>query len=289
MQCLVCRLSVDNGELEKHFRSHDHSEFERFSCHLCVLKFLKFSSLVKHLHLVHSKAKTRSFSRFCSEMRKIKEDAYKQLPGSDILSEDAFEEVELDVSHLDNDETAENDCLSSEQARKSYVCEFEDCKKVFVHYTSYVSHGKCVHSELRNFTCDQCPKSFKTSSNLYVHLKQHNNQRDHSCQLCPLSFFTSSHLKAHLKIHSKETRYSCDVEGCGKSFIHLSSFKKHVNFHRGLKAHQCNVCQRHFSQSCHLREHLKTHTNERNHRCPTCQKAFRRPDTMRIHLKTHDS
>lgn len=292
MECLVCRLKVENQEkLEDHFRSHLLSEFERFPCHLCVLKFLKFSSLVKHLRAVHLKAKTRSFTRFCSEIKRIREEAYKHLNVSEILFEDAtLEEVEQNVSQSDSDESAEKDCLSPRKTRKSYVCEIEGCKKEFVHYTSYVMHGRCVHSDLRNFTCELCSKAFKTSSNLYVHIKQHNNQRDHSCQLCPLSFFTSSHLKAHLKIHSKDTtRYSCDVEGCEKSFIHLSSFKKHVNFHSGLKAHQCKLCQRKFSQSCHLREHLKTHTNERNHRCPTCQKAFARPDTLRIHLKTHDS
>lgn len=285
MQCLACKLDVESlQELEGHYGSHDHSELERFSCHLCDLKFLKMSSMVKHLQLVHLKTQTRSFTRLRSELKRIKADALKQLA----VGDDPFEEVEENVIHPD-DEAAETDCLSSEKRRKSYICEFEDCKKVFVHQTSYIMHGRCVHSELRNFSCDQCPKSFKTSSNLYVHIKQHNNQRDHSCHLCPLSFYTSSHLKAHLKIHSNCVRYFCDVEGCGKSFIHLSSYKKHVNFHRGLKAHQCHVCQRHFAQLCHLREHLKIHTNERNHCCPTCKKAFRRADTMRIHLKTHDS
>lgn len=288
MQCLVCKSNMEsNQELERHFNTHDHSEIERFPCHLCALKFLKFSSICKHLQFAHLKTKSRSFAIIRSKLQGIKEDALKLLTVSDASFEEAFiEEVEQNANHPD-DETAETDCLTSR--RKSYVCEFEDCKKAFVHQTSYVMHGRCVHSELRNFTCELCSKSFKTSSNLYVHIKQHNNQRDHSCHLCSLSFYTSSHLKAHLKIHSKTVRYFCDVEGCGKSFIHQSSYKKHDIFHRGLKPHQCNVCKKEFAQLCHLTQHSKIHTNERNHSCPTCNKAFRRAGTMKIHLKTHDS
>lgn len=274
MRCLVCRLNLDNREeLKRHWLTHDDSEVKRFSCHLCELKFLKFFSLVRHQQRIHLRMKAGSSTKLCSLLKEIKGKAYEQLT----LKE------ESDQNPLDNEEA------EFRPSQKLYVCEYEDCRKVFVHQTSYVMHKRCVHSELRNFTCELCSKSFKTSSNLYVHIKQHKNQRDHPCQLCPLSFFTSSHLKAHLKIHSKSVRYFCDVEGCGKSFIHLSSYKKHNNFHRGLKAHKCNVCQRHFAQLCHLRQHMKIHTNERNHCCAKCEKAFRRADTLRIHLKTHDS
>lgn len=283
LKCLLCKIAVNNVEdLETHFKSHDIKEIERFPCHLCEFKFLKISSLVKHVQIVHTKA--ASALKFCNEIKVLKAEASLSL-------------INFCVDDLDDNDNfqssspaeSSNEAEEHKPARKEYKCKIKNCLKVFYHITSLVMHGKCVHSDQRNFTCEICSKTFKTSSNLNVHIKMHNNQRDHQCTLCPLSFFTSSHLKAHVRVHMNETSYKCDIEGCRKAFVHLSSFKKHQNFHQGIKNHQCSVCQRNFSQNCHLREHLRAHTNERNHICQICQKAFRRPDTLRIHMKIHES
>lgn len=285
MKCLICQEVSETAEqLELHFKSHELSEIQRFPCQLCKLKFLRSSTLEKHLRLVHGKKGLSPKNTKDSEA--LKEEAQK------LLDEDSRHQPtdagNQEESEHENVGTApENIVPPKQNKQKIYSCEIESCSKTFRHLSSFIMHGKCVHSDVRSFTCEICSKSFKTSSNLNVHVKMHKNQRDHKCTLCPQAFFTTSHLKAHMKIHLKQTNYKC--EECQKAFIHLSSYKKHQNFHSGIKSHHCRICDRDFSQVCHLREHLRTHSNERNHKCDKCCKAFRRPDTLRVHKKTHES
>ena len=291
LKCLICnQLSSDSKELEEHFKNHDLSEIRRFPCHLCNLKLLKFSTLDKHHQLVHLNNKFYVNNRQVGELNQLREEVQsafdipdKESSDDFVISDDYCTKDELDD---ENQETPEPDQKTKEQ--RIYKCPVDDCSKVFIHRTSFLMHGRCVHSDLRTFTCEICSKAFKTRSNLNVHIKAHKNQRDHPCHICSQSFITSSHLKAHLKVHLKDARYKCDLPECGKIFIHHSSFKKHQNFHSGIKSHHCNICQKNFAQACHLREHLKIHSNERNHKCPTCEKAFRRPDTLRSHQRTHE-
>lgn len=292
LSCLLCKkLLSDNKDLQDHFSYHDLSELKRFPCHLCDIKFVKFSTLEKHLQLVHLKKSTANYNRQSSDLTRLRQEALNlfdikvQDNGDPELSPDE----NCGSQDLNTNADLQEENAGFNQKKKIYKCEVEGCGKTFHHMTSFIMHGRCVHSDERSFCCQICSKAFKTSSNLNVHIKMHNNQRDHPCTICKQSFFTSSHLKAHMKIHRNEPTYKCQSSGCDKTFIHLSSFKKHKNFHDGVKNHHCSVCQRDFSQACHLREHLKIHSNERNHTCDKCSKAFRRPDTLRIHRRTHDS
>lgn len=300
LNCMICDQASNNVyELEQHFKNHDPSEIRRFSCHLCSLKFLKISTLEKHLLLVHLKKSLSEFNRHSYELRSLRLEVKLAIdkvrqdndePGENEsldLPLDEIREIDIDFDITPADKPEVSPQLEKDMKPKTYTCPVDGCAKSFRHLTSFIMHEKCVHSEIRSFTCEICSKSFKTSSNFNVHVKIHKNQRDHQCNMCSQSFFTSSHLKAHIKVHLNEPSFKCDVPECGKTFIHSSSFKKHKAYHSGEKSHQCGICQRTFSQACHLRQHLKIHSNERNHVCGQCGKAFARPDTLRIHERTH--
>lgn len=284
LKCFICKkLSPGIEDLEEHFGSHDLSEI-RFPCHLCDLKFLKFKTLEKHL-LVHLNKSFHDINWQSEDLVQLRKEIQN-------VFEAESEEFGTSRASSECDDTKNEDLESTEPQTKKqnfYQCNIDGCLRTFRYRTSQIMHEKCIHSDERSFTCEICSKTFKTKSNLNVHIKVHKNQRDHHCQICKQSFFTSSHLKAHVNIHVKDAKYKCDVSECGKKFIHLSSFKKHQNFHSGIKSHHCKVCDRKFAQNCHLREHQKVHSNERNHKCSKCDKTFRRPDTLRIHQRTHES
>lgn len=49
----------------------------------------------------------------------------------------------------------------------------------------------------KQFTCDQCQKSFKRNSDLVRHVATHSDVRPHVCQTCGKSYKRTTHLKRH--------------------------------------------------------------------------------------------
>ncbi|NXA44292.1 ZBT12 protein, partial [Eudromia elegans] len=52
---------------------------------------------------------------------------------------------------------------------------------------------------------------------------------------------------------------------CGRLFRHGSNLTRHLNAHRGLRAHACGLCGKSFTQGATLRDHLNLHSGARPH------------------------
>lgn len=75
-----------------------------------------------------------------------------------------------------------------------------------------------------------------------------------SCHLCGREFKSTSTFNEHIKVfhtrgkisaRPREALYSC--RECGKAFTSPSKRTLHLNaVHRGLRPHQCNVCEKSF-------------------------------------------
>ncbi|XP_040177189.1 oocyte zinc finger protein XlCOF8.4-like [Rana temporaria] len=153
-------------------------------------------------------------------------------------------------------------------------------------------------------SCLACGKTFKTISELLVHLKSHTNlpatqsepekyelfahhtcARPHSCSFCGKSFYEKGKLVIHEKIHTGERPYSCSE--CGKCFLRKAEHRIHQRIHTGERPYSCSECGKNFSRKTDLLTHQRIHTGESPYSCSYCGKRFNVKTNLITHERSH--
>ena len=117
---------------------------------------------------------------------------------------------------------------------KPFTCDL--CKKEF--FTKFqLREHKLIHFEDNPFVCNTCGTGFKSRTCLNSHIfHKHNKVKRYKCIECPKSFKTRTQLKVHSRIHSGEKPFLCPVLECtyrsttrGNMKLHLCSKHKFPN------------------------------------------------------------
>ncbi|XP_039095242.1 zinc finger protein 75A isoform X5 [Hyaena hyaena] len=118
-----------------------------------------------------------------------------------------------------------------------------------------------------------------------LHKKARAVEKPFTCQECRKNFRLTSDLTKHKKIHTEVKPYKC--QHCGKSFRGKSDLNKHITIHQGIKPYKCSWCGKSFSQNSNLRTHQRTHTGEKPFMCYVCGKKFSQNSHLTKHRRTH--
>ena len=56
--------------------------------------------------------------------------------------------------------------------------------------------------------------------------------------------------------------------------------------HTKEKSHECEFCEKKFSQKAHLNGHIRIHTGDRPFGCDVCYRRFSTSSNRNVHLRT---
>ncbi|XP_076667664.1 uncharacterized protein LOC143368624 isoform X2 [Andrena cerasifolii] len=192
-----------------------------------------------------------------------------------------------------------HETVHNQQAK--YMCVL--CSKVYDKYYGFLTHvkrhknktkfrfstkpnlvtHKRIHSGVRNFTCDQCGKSFIQKGNLEAHFLTHSADKPYNCTQCSKAFKTPLQLKKHETVHTGAKPHQCAV--CGRTFREKGTLREHHRIHTGAMPFTCEFCGKCFRFKGILTTHRRQHTGERPYSCLECQHHFTNWPNYNKHMK----
>lgn len=137
----------------------------------------------------------------------------------------------------------------------------------------------------RPFQCDTCDETFEVYAKLNEHKKSHGKER-YQCPTCSRFFQKRYHMKNHQKIHNGLKLHECQL--CQKRYTNKTNLDRHIRVtHHNEKKYACQECGKSFSQLAILRQHHAVHMTERNFECDVCNKTFKLKQHLRLHQLRH--
>ena len=98
-------------------------------------------------------------------------------------------------------------------------------------------------------------------------------------------FFYIFSFRLHAEASGLKSAYVVSCDQCGRKFTDKGrAYKDHLDYHKGIKNYQCQICDKRFATAASLREHASQHSGMNTHACKICRKEFKRVQNVRQHL-----
>ena len=297
------------------------SEYVRYVCEYCQIKFDAKPDLMSHQDKSHqaekeeeAKAIVALYCKVCDRQLKNKSAAYNHVRRSHkkymcVKCDNVFSNMRGFTRHLKKHRKPI--ILEEEGNIESYVSKgidgakdkCKECKLKFFYSKALIDHWKAVHNQ--GLSCTVCDHKFKEISLLLNHkqeahkeLTMRNFQNEDineelTCHPCNKTFVNKLSFNSHItKVHLKS--FSCYK--CGKLFAHQRDLDAHLIAHKNLeeKACQCDQCGEEFNSQKKLDAHLAAHKNQEEkamifYQCDQCGKQFKSKKKLSGHYRCHSS
>lgn len=169
------------GNLKTHFTIH-FPDVIHFICDFCEKSFKRSEALKKHREIIHLKENQTNNGIKKRRDHDISEECICPTCGKRFKSIAKCKRHELQHKQpmftctfcglrlVNGSNLKEHEKLHKP---KSHICNL--CGKAFAQKTGILHHLKDTHAHERKYKCSSCPKSFKHSTELHIHKREHEN------------------------------------------------------------------------------------------------------------------
>lgn len=186
-------------------------------------------------------------------------------------------------------ESVQNSDMSERNDSASSVASFADVQQ---------SNGKVMCKNTPQ--CKVCSRNFRSFKTLNQHLRLHMSQ-SYKCNTCGKIFSRKKSYLRHIKSHKSKKAdrlFECGI--CDKSFVDLSSWKRHRMCHMDVRKYSCNLCGRAFNEKYSLKVHQTSHFYsslradkhsdiDSKFSCHICGKILKSRTAVKNHMLTHSA
>lgn len=291
--CQICRRSITDLTQAIH-HSKRHSGVNCHPCPVCLETFKSRKDLVPHM-------KTHIYRDIQPYTNTKKEDVSNWAEEGDEIEPG---EITVDPSlMLYYKSTQDPDVLQHIMQQATSVKDKQGDDDEHITFDYIYQHFKLQNRDEYQCPGTGCPRIFKHSKYLYVHLKSEHKgdenvkhfhqmrEKREKCNFCRRHLVSAYHHCKHKRVHCGETPYACVVMGCGAQFGTSQELVTHKQTHGYQLNYQCELkgCYVTYSDLGQIYHHEAQHFRDAAFTCISeeCKKYFLSKQEFIKHLATH--